>query len=395
MLLLSIVPYCTNAQTHSTRYCADYAKHCAQHQFSWLNQFLSTLFLYLCIFMSGKTMANTKGADYYSQYDLKPKAGVINFAVQPSAWPLAFISSTMQHDKILRAELKQRGLSLRAFSFKKGNDIVLSSDVDSFAMSFMGDMPTVNLSLKFPISIAGLGKRNFSSVVSRDYSRLEELRGKKIAYSAGSSSHLVLLRGLKSVNLTERDVQLIPLEPANMPQALEDGTIDAFSAWEPTPAISLNKNNKNKAIYKGLSTDWVVLSKSWANKNPDLALLLMASYVRSINWMRHSGDNLHRAATWVLADFAAFTGSTSQVSIEKAIDIVRKDLLEVPGAPSIPSLVDGVPPLSREFNFLKELGRLPANASDTPLRDGFRYEGLRKIQSSPKIYRTFQFDYDN
>jgi NitT/TauT family transport system substrate-binding protein len=179
-----------------------------------------------------------------------------------------------------------------------------------------------------------------------------------------------------------------------MPDALEKNEIDAYSAWEPTPTISLSRNPKNKAIYKGLSTDWVVLPRVWVDRNPDIALMLMASYVRAINWMRRSSENLNLAAKWVLADGSAFTGESSKLSLEKAIDIARKDLLDVPGAPSIPSLVDGVPPLSREFNFLKEIGRIPANATDAVLRDGFNYGDLKKIQSNPKPYGLFHFDYD-
>jgi ABC-type taurine transport system substrate-binding protein len=344
--------------------------------------------------LASVVMLAANADEYFTQYDLRPKSGQLNLAVQPLAYPLAFISSTMQRDRTLRIALAKHGISLKAFDFKKGNDVVSVANPDSFAMAFLGDMPTVNLAMKFPIAVAGLGKRNFSSIVSRNFGRLDELKGKRIGYSSGSSSHLVLLRGLKAAKLEEKDVQLIQIEPANMPEALDNNVIDAFSAWEPTPTISISRNAKNRAIYKGLSSDWVVLPKAWTTKNPELALLLMASYVRAINWMRQSGENLDRAAHWVLADGTKFTGVPAQIGIEKAIDIARKDLLNVPGAPSIPSLVDGVPPLTHEFIFLKETGRIPANTSDAQLRDGFNYNDLKKIQSKPKLYELYSFNYD-
>lgn len=331
---------------------------------------------------------------YFETYDLKPKPGVVTLAVQPMAYPLAFISSTMQRDRQLRKELKQQGLTLRIFSFKKGNDIVQAATADAFGMVFLGDMPTVNMSVKFPIAIAGLGKRNFSTVVARNFARLEELKGHKIGYSAGSSSHLVLMRGLKAGNMSTQDVTMVPLEPADMPDALEAGSIDAYSAWEPTPSISLAISPKNRAIYKGMSTDWVVMPRELTVKQPQVAMTLMAAYVRSINWMRRAKVNVEQAASWVLADGNAFTAMPSKLSLARAVDIAYKDLLNVPGAPSIPSLLDGVSPLVREFSFLKELGTLPSNADVELLRAAFDYNGLKKIQSNPKGYRLFVFDYD-
>lgn len=349
----------------------------------------------IAIFCLGSLLIDLAAADeYYERYEFKPQSGQINLAVQPLAYPLAFISSTIQRDRILKQALEKKGMQVKAFNFKKGNDIVKASSQDSLAMAFLGDMPTVNLAMKFPIAVGGLGKRNFSSVVSRNYARLDELKGKRIGYSAGSSSHLVLLRGLKAAKLAEKDVQLVSIEPADMPEALENNLVDAFSAWEPTPTISISRNAKNRAIYKGLSTDWVVFSKKWVENNPEIALLMMASYVRAINWMRQSNEHLEIAAKWVLSDGKDFTGTASQISVDKAMEIARKDLLNVPGAPSIPSLVDGVPPLSREFDFLKEIGRIHTNASDAALRNGFQYKDLKTIQASPKVYGLFHYDYE-
>ena len=347
-----------------------------------------------CVVIWGVAAA-TGAQEYFESYDLAPKPGVVNLAVQPMAYPLAFISSAMQRDRILRVELKQQGLSLRTFNFKKGSDIVKVASANAFAMAFLGDMPTVSMSVKFPISIAGLGKRNFSSIVARDFSRLEELKGRRIGYSSGSSSHLVLMRGLKAANMTEKDVQLVSMEPAHMPDALDNGEVDAYSAWEPTPTISLARSTKNRAIYKGMSTDWVVLPRELVSRQPRVAMALMASYVRAVNWMRRSKSNVEMVARWVLADGNAFTAEPSKLGLDKAVDIAHKDLLDVPGAPSIPSQVDGMPPLLREFAFLKELGAVAPQASEDALRSAFEYSGLKKIQADPRGYRLFTFDYDS
>ena len=258
----------------------------------------------------------------------------------------------------------------------------------------MGDMPTVNTLVRNPTVVVGLGKRNFSSVVSRTASQIDALRGKRIAYSPGSSSHLVLMRGLKAAGIAESAVTLVAMEPGQMPQALESGAVDAFSAWEPTPSIAMQRNAANHTIYRGMSTDWVVAAAPFVREQAPVALALTAAYARAVLWMRAANANLERAASWVLSDGEAFTGEARAISLSKAMEIARKDLLEVPGSPAVPAKVDGVPPLTREFEFLRELGRLPAEAQAAQVTQALAYDGLRQVQAAPRVYRVHQFDYE-
>ncbi len=350
-------------------------------------RFRAILFIGLAV---GRILAQ----DYAAGYDLAPNPRRVDLGVQPMAYPLAFISSTLMRDRILRKGLAQEGLELRSHPYRKGNDMVASVGGGRLEMAFLGDMPTVNTLVRTPLAIAGLGKRNFSSVVSRKYARIDELKGKRIAYSPGSSSHLVLMRGLKAANLPESEVTLVPMEPASMTEALEEGTVDAFSAWEPVPAIALARNPGNRAIYKGMSTDWVVLSRDFVQARPKAALLLVAAYVRAINWMRSAHTHAEQAARWVIADGHAFLGTPPAVAPSKAVEIVRNDLLGVPGAPAVPAKLDGLPPLHSEFAFLQAQGRIPAEAKVGLVTEAFAYQGLREVQGDPKKHRTFSFDYD-
>jgi hypothetical protein len=351
--------------------------------------------LHLTALLAILCLPNAVFADeYFDKYDLAPSKAIVHMGVQPMAYPLAFISSTMQRDRTLRADLKSLGMELRPFAFRKGNDMVKLMGDGKLELSFLGDMPTVNTLVRTPTAIAGLGKRNFSSVVSHNFSQMESLKGKRIAYSAGSSSHLVLLRGLKAARLQESDVTLVLMEPAQMPDALESGAIDAFSAWEPTPSISIARNAKNRAIYRGMSTDWVVLSREFADQQPMAALYLVASYARAINWMRAATVNLEQAGGWVLGDGESFTAQPRSVSLAKAVEIARKDLLEVPGAPATPAKVDGVAPLTREFEFLQQLQRLPPGSGVEQVTQAFAYTGLKQVQADPKKYKLFAFNYD-
>lgn len=339
-------------------------------------------------------VSEARAQAYFDRYDISSQPQVVDMGVQPMAYPLAFISATMLRDKLLRQDLQRLGVALRAHPFRKGNDMLALFGGGQLEWAFLGDMPTVNALVQTPTAIVGLGKRNFSSVVSHTATQIEGLRGKRIAYSPGSSSHLVLMRGLKSAGMADTDVQLVAMEPSQMTEALESGGVDAFSAWEPTPSIAMQRNAGNHAIYRGMSTDWVVASEPFTRQHAGVALALTAAYVRALVWMRAAHANLERAASWVLRDGEAFTGQPRALSIAKAMEIARKDLLDVPGAPAVPTKVDGVAPLAREFAFLQALGRLPAAASAAQVTAALGYDGLRRVQAAPQKYRIHQADYD-
>lgn len=303
----------------------------------------------------------------------------------------------MQRDKILRKDLEVLKLKLRVSNFYKGKDVVQVYGTGGVEVAMLGDMPSVAAVLKEPSYVIGLAKRSFSSVVSIKYSRLELLKGRKVAYSKGSSSHLVLLLGLKTVGLTEKDVELVEMAPVDMPDALDSGKVDAFSAWEPTPLLSISRNTGAKMVYRGLSTDWVVASQAFAKANTGAVLHIAASLSRAVNWLRTSPDNLRKATSWVLQDGQAFQGRPLGLTIEQASKVARDDMLNVLSIPLPPQSIEDRIPLIREYEFLRLQGSVSTNGVDESksINNAFDFKGLQKILGNPRTFRTYDYDYDN
>jgi NitT/TauT family transport system substrate-binding protein len=62
---------------------------------------------------------------------------------------------------------------------------------------------------------------------------LADLKGKKVGVPLGTSGEMVLDLALQKVGLTEKDVQLEPLDPASVVTAFISGQIDAAAIWSP------------------------------------------------------------------------------------------------------------------------------------------------------------------
>lgn len=98
-----------------------------------------------------------------------------------------------------------------------------------------------------------------------------------------------------------------------------------------------------------------------------------------------SRNHLETVASWVLSDGNAFTGESSRLYLARAMEIAHKDLLDVPGAPAIGLLVDGLPPPMREFAFLRVIAALPPQAREAQVRAAFDYNGLNLDSSIGQV----------
>lgn len=67
---------------------------------------------------------------------------------------------------------------------------------------------------------------------------LEDLKGKKVAFKRGSSAHNVTVKALRKAGLKPEDVQQVDLAPPDAAAAFKNGSIDAWSIWDPYLAIA-------------------------------------------------------------------------------------------------------------------------------------------------------------
>jgi sulfonate transport system substrate-binding protein len=61
----------------------------------------------------------------------------------------------------------------------------------------------------------------------------DDLRGKKIATGRGSVGHQLILAALEAKGWTNNDVQIVFLAPSDAKVAYTQGSVDAWSTWEP------------------------------------------------------------------------------------------------------------------------------------------------------------------
>jgi NitT/TauT family transport system substrate-binding protein len=87
---------------------------------------------------------------------------------------------------------------------------------------------------------------------------LADLKGKRVMLPRNTSANYYLVAMLRTVGLTEDDVQVVPLPPDRdgqtgmdqMSDALARGEIDAISIWEPEPADALAQLGEDAIMFQ-------------------------------------------------------------------------------------------------------------------------------------------------
>ncbi|WP_224959196.1 NrtA/SsuA/CpmA family ABC transporter substrate-binding protein [Geomonas subterranea] len=319
------------------------------------------------------------------------RPAVIAVGVQPLGYPAAMIGTVLGHDAMLRRELASSGYVLKFIPFRKGSDMVDLMG-SSLSAAIVGDMPAIRMATRTDVCVVGLTKKTFTSVVGRNITLLAQLKNKRVGCPEGSSAHHTLLQALASVGLGEKDIRLIPMEVDAMPASMESGDVDAFAAWEPAPTLALVKSTEARVLFRGASSDFFVISGDLARKDPQAALALSAALARAMNWMRKSNANLLQAAAWAEKDGEQLSPRRRKLPPSQLIEITRREILDVPAAPVIVRL-PASQPLKGEFDFLKRMGKIPADAAFPRVERAFGYDGLQQVVKYPRRYRLGEFEY--
>lgn len=330
---------------------------------------------------------------YVDKYGLNRNSPAIDMGVQPLGVPSGVLSSIMRRDRILLEKLKGMGNPLLTYPFQRGADMLPALADGRLDAALLGDMPTLLAAASGNVLIIGLVKQSPTAIVARGGAQVGTLAGKRIAYVEASSAHQTLLQGLSSAGLSEKDVKLVPMRVDEMPSALARGEIEAFAAWEPAPSIALAQSDINRIVFRGSSTDYFVISPEAARRLPQAVNVLVAAYVRAIEWLRLSQRNQEKAAQWVKDDAEAFSGKKSDISPAQIARITRRELLNIPSAPRIIVNPRAQPPLKGAFDFLKGLGKLPADASWANVESAMDNDILADILADTRHFETGRFDY--
>ncbi|QRG68445.1 ABC transporter substrate-binding protein [Brevibacillus choshinensis] len=150
-------------------------------------------------------------------------------------------------------------------------------------------------------------------IAKNDIASVADLKGKKVAFEQGSTSHMLILTALKQAGLTDKDVEMVQMSAGDAGAAFVAGKVDAAVTWEPWLSKASQANGKVLLSTKELSgiiVDTVGFKKDVIEQRPDDIKAFVAAMSEAMDYWKQNADESNQImAKGLKIDLAEFTGT--------------------------------------------------------------------------------------
>ena len=198
------------------------------------------------------------------------------------------LSLLLKDKGFLEEDLKRDGIAVewvKSIGSNKALEFLSSSSVDFGSTA--GAAALLARANGNPIrSVYVYSKPEWTALVTRadtGITKIEDLKGKKVAVARGTDPFIFLLRALDSVGLSDKEVELVQLQHPDGRAALERGDVDAWAGLDPHMATSeLEKGSKLFFRNPDWNT-WGVLNvrEGFAAEHPEYVDRVLKAYERA------------------------------------------------------------------------------------------------------------------
>lgn len=128
---------------------------------------------------------------------------------------------------------------------------------------------------------------------------IADLKGRKVAYAKGSSSHSLLAAALEREGLSLDDIQTVGLGAADALLAFDTDKVDAWVIWDPYFRNAQTRSKTRVLAYNGdVLKDYaqfLLANTSFAEKHPDHVRDLIAGATEAGAWAHEHLDDVTKA----------------------------------------------------------------------------------------------------
>ena len=194
-------------------------------------------------------------------------------------WQKGGVFALAKTSGALEARLAARGITVTWAEFTSGPPLLEALGANAIDFGSTGDVPPLFAHAAggdLVYVAATPGSLDGSAILVKQNSPIQslaDLKGKKVAFKRGSSSHNFILAALRSVGLTLADIDALDLGPPDAAPAFANSQIDAWVIWDPYYAIAAqDPDTRVLTTTEGIVDSWGFLQAngSYAKENPTI-----------------------------------------------------------------------------------------------------------------------------
>ncbi|MFV3129046.1 aliphatic sulfonate ABC transporter substrate-binding protein [Niveispirillum sp. KHB5.9] len=118
---------------------------------------------------------------------------------------------------------------------------------------------------------------------------IADLKGRKLAFTRGSSAHNIAVVALERAGLTLDDVEVVNLGPADAAAAFTQGGIDGWVIWDPYYTLAIRNNGARNLSFNGpeeriSSAGYALANRAFADEHAPLLAAAMSALAADGHW---------------------------------------------------------------------------------------------------------------
>ena len=211
----------------------------------------------------------------------------LNLAYMPNYGSLWSIENAIE-----QGYLAEEGITVNLTEFADGPGIIAAMESGSIDIGYIGQ-GAHKLCINGQATIFALSHISNGDMLigGPGITSIEELAGKKVAYSSGTSSEDILVKSLAKAGMTMDDIVAVDMDATGIVSAIISGGVDAAATWSPNSlkileevegAVKLTDNMTFSDETISLAS-WIVMHK-FAEENRDVLVRFTRALFKAMDY---------------------------------------------------------------------------------------------------------------
>jgi sulfonate transport system substrate-binding protein len=233
--------------------------------------------------------------------------------------------------RALEEHFAPQNIGVRWVEFSSGPPMLEAMNVGSIHYGAVGDSPPIFAQAAGAAIVYAAGQpitNGQGILVPQDspIRTIADLKGKRIGFTKGSSAHNVVLLVLAKAGLTYADITPVYLTPPDAGPSFAQGSIDAWSIWDPYFAIGELKQNGRilvNASEVGRTNSFYIANRDFAQRNRQILKQIIDVTSATAQWAEtHRGEVAQSlsAVTGIPLDIQTVAANRSSFAVGPVTD---------------------------------------------------------------------------
>jgi NitT/TauT family transport system substrate-binding protein len=211
-----------------------------------------------------------------------------------SAWPGWFPWQVAQEQGLFAKN--KVNVELKYFdSYTDSLNALATGAIDANSQTLNDTLASVSGGAKQTIVLVNDNSTGNDKIIAREgITSVADLKGKNVAVEQGTVDHYLLLLALQQANLTEQDIELVPLLTDAAAAAFVAGRVDAVGVFAPFTSTALERPGSHavatSAEFPGAIPDHLVVTDSMVKDRPQDVQALVNTWFDTLEWIKQNKD---------------------------------------------------------------------------------------------------------